>query len=281
MADTATPAGTKSKIDAAAEKAYEEAAAKTASAKAVSEAVKADAPKPEPELETVKEAVAAPAKKAPASKTPVKKAAAKKAPAKKAPAKKTTAKRAPAKASPTKAASAKKAPAKKAAPAAAKTKTAPNPVTKLKDTIMATAKNTDFTATVKDFATDMQERVKSAYTKTGELAGEVGEFNKANLDAMVESGKIFFTGAQDLVRDNVETGKTVVETLTEDAKKMASLKSPTELMQFQGEIARRNFDAIVSFGSQRTEAWLKLYNDAFAPISNRVSVATEKMTKAA
>ncbi|AOL22574.1 phasin family protein [Erythrobacter litoralis] len=280
MADTATPAGTKSKIDAAAEKAYEEAAAKTApktaSTKAVSEAVKADAPKAEPKVETVKEAVAAPAEPVPATKAPVKKAAAKKAPAKK-----TTAKKATAKASPPKAAPAKKAPAMKTAPAAAKTKTDTNPVTKLKDTIMATAKNTDFTATVKDFAADMQERVKTAYGKTGELAGEVGEFSKANLDAMVESGKIFFTGAQDLVRDNVETGKTVVETMTEDAKKMASIKSPTELMQFQGEIARRNFDAVVSFGSQRTEAWLKLYNDAFAPISNRVSVATEKLTKAA
>ncbi|MEQ8410102.1 MAG: phasin family protein [Erythrobacter sp.] len=289
MADNATTAGTKSKIDAAAEKAYEEAAAKSpsaASAKAVSAAVKADAPKAEAKAETVKKAVAAPTKPAPANKAPATKTAAKAAPAKKpAPkkttAKKTTAKRAPAKASPAKAAAKTKAPAKKAAPATAKTKTETNPVTKLKDTIMATAKTTDFTANVKDFATDMQERVRAAYGKTGELAGEVGEFNKANLDAMVESGKIFFTGAQDLVRDNVETGKTVVETMTEDAKKMASIKSPTELMEFQGEIARRNFDAIVSFGSQRTEAWLKLYNDAFAPISNRVSVATEKMTKAA
>ena len=56
---------------------------------------------------------------------------------------------------------------------------------------------------------------------------------------------------------------------------------PTELFQLQGELARRNFDALVSFGSKRTEAWVKLYNDAFAPISNRVSVAAEKISKAA
>ena len=127
----------------------------------------------------------------------------------------------------------------------------------------------------------MQERLKTAYTKSGEFAGEMSEFNKANVDAVVESGKIFFAGAQELVKDNVETGKTVVETVTEDAKKMAAIKSPTELMQLQGELARRNFDAVVSYGSQRTEAWVKLYNDAFAPISNRVSVAAEKFTKAA
>jgi hypothetical protein len=38
---------------------------------------------------------------------------------------------------------------------------------------------------------------------------------------------------------------------------------------------------MVSFGSKRTEAWVKLYNEAFAPISNRVSVAVEKVKKAA
>ena len=113
------------------------------------------------------------------------------------------------------------------------------------------------------------------------LASEATEFTKANVEAVVESGKIFIAGAQELLKDNVETGKTVIETVTEDAKKVAAVKSPTELMQLQGEIARRNFDALVSFGSKRTEAWVKLYNDAFAPISNRVSVAAEKIKTAA
>lgn len=269
MADAKTSSEkTVAKIDAAAEKAYEEAAVKktTASPAKVAKAVEADAPKPAAKAKAVKKAVAAPAKK-PA-------AAAKKAPAKKVAAKKTPAAKKPAP---------KKAPvaANKAAPKAAPKTPNNSPVTKLKDTIMATAQKTDFTAQAKEMAADVQERVKGAYAKAGEFASEAGEFNKANLDAVVESGKIFFAGAQQLVRENVETGKTVVETVTEDVKKVASVKSPTELMQLQGEIARRNFDAVVSFGSQRTEAWVKLYNDAFAPISNRVSVAAEKISKAA
>ncbi|MEL6738271.1 MAG: phasin family protein, partial [Pseudomonadota bacterium] len=256
-----------------------------------SKAVKAEAPRAAP---------TAPVKKAPAKKPAVKKAPAAKAAApRKAPAtaakapaktpaktatktttaKKPAAKKAPAKKAPVKKAPAKKAPAKVAAKTSETTTT--NPITKLKDTIMATAEKTDITTQAKDMAADMQERLKTAYAKTGEFAGEFGEFNKANVDAVVESGKIFVAGAQELVKDNVETGKTVVETVTEDAKKMVAVKSPTELMQLQGELARRNFDAVVSYGSQRTEAWVKLYNDAFAPISNRVSVAAEKITKAA
>jgi phasin family protein len=251
------------KIDAAAEKAYAEASAKVAVA-----------PKPEaaPAAKVVKAAPAA--QKVAAPKKPV--VAKKAAPAKK-PAAKTAKKVA------TKTPMKKPVLAKKAAPKAAKPAAAPatNPVIKLKDTIMATAKNTDITATAKDMLADVQTRAKTAFAKTSEFTADAGEFTKANVEAVVESGKIFFAGAQELLKDNVETGKTVIETVTEDAKKVAAIKSPTELMQLQGEIARRNFDAVVAYGSKRTEAWVKLYNDAFAPISNRVSVAAEKISKAA
>ncbi len=283
-------ATTQSKIDAAAEKAFAEAAVsnkaseKTASEKSiaakVADAVEADAPKAAPSVKAISDAVAAPktAGKKPAAKKAPAKRAATKAPAKKTAARTTAAKKAPAKKTPAKIAA--KTPAKaKSAKAGSIMRT--NPVTKLKDTIMATAKNTDITAQAKEMAADVQTRVKAAYAKTGEFAGEMGEFSKANLEAVVESGKIFLAGAQEMVRSDVETGKTVVETVTADAKKVVAIKSPTELMQLQGEIVRRNFDAVVSYGSKRTETIMKLYNDAFAPISNRVSVAAEKISKAA
>lgn len=239
-----------SKIDAAMEKVQAEAATKADVAPAA-------------------KTTAAP-KKAPVAKkaTPARKVAAKTV--RKAATKKTATKTTPVK---------KPVLAKKAAKAAAAPKT--NPVTKLKDTIMATAKNTDITATAKELLADVQTRAKTAAAKGTVLANEATEFSKANVEAVVESGKIFFAGAQELLKDNVETGKTVIETVTEDAKKVAAVKSPTELMQLQGEIVRRNFDAMVSYGSKRTEAWVKLYNEAFAPISNRVSVAAEKISKAA
>jgi phasin family protein len=247
------------KIDAAAAQAYAEASAKVAEAPKVAPAVKTPAA---PKKAPVAAKKAVPVKKA-AAKTVKKKTATKTAPVKKP----VLAKKAAAKVS------------KPVAPKTASPKT--NPVIKLKDTIMATAKNTDITATAKNVIADVQARAKTAAAKGTVLATEATEFTKANVEAVVESGKIFFTGAQELLKDNVETGKTVIETVTEDAKKVAAVKSPTELFQLQGEIARRNFDAMVSFGSKRTEAWVKLYNDAFAPISNRVSVAAEKIKTAA
>ena len=288
-------ADSQSKIDAAAEKAFAEAAEKktadaakaSVSAKTVEKAVEADTTAPV-KTDKVAEAVAAPAKQAAPKKAPAKKVAARKAAPKKAKPKKAAAKTV----------AKKKAPAKK--PAAAKTTAArkkpvlskdegaaatnTTPISKLKENIMATAKNaktTDYTAKAKEVAADMQTRAKAAYDKGTELTKDTVEFQKGNFEALVESGKILASGMQDMGRTYVEEAKTAAETVQADVKKMAAVKSPTELFQLQGEIMRRNFDAMVSTTSKNTEAMLKLANEAFAPVSNRMSLAAEKVRKAA
>lgn len=268
-------AESQTKIDAAAEKAYAEAADKRTSevsVKAIEKAVDADKTAPV-KADAVAKAVAAPAEKAPAKTAPVKakKVAAKKGLAKKKPVAK--------KAAPRKITAKKAAPAKKAA-----TVTSHTPITKLKDTIMATAKNAkpaDYTAKAKEMAADMQTRAKAAYDKSSEMTQEAVEFQKGNIEALIQSGKIFASGMQDMGRTYVEEAKSAAETVQGDVKKFAAIKSPTELFQLQGEIARRNFDAMVSTTSKNTEAMLKLANEAFAPLSSRMSLAAEKVRKAA
>ena len=158
----------------------------------------------------------------------------------------------------------------------------PTPITKPKDTVMATANpTTDFAATAKDAAAKMQNRAKAAVEKGTVLTGEITEFHKGNLEALVETGKLLASGMQDMGRTYMEDARTAADTVTEDVKKMAAIKSPTELFQLQGEIARRNFDAAVAQTSKSTEAMMKLVTEAFAPLSNRASVAAEKVSNAA
>lgn len=248
---------TVSKIDQAAERAYAEAAAKTAGAK------KAD---PAP--------VAAKAADVPGSTTSETKAA---------PAKKVAAKKAPAKTKTSKTPATKKVAAKKTTKRATAPKAAAKRVTKKDTKTMATKKTTEKKTETKfkAAAADMQDRAKAVYAKAGDFAGEMGEFTKGNVEAVVESGKILASGMQTMARESVEDAKGVFQQTTEDLRLFAAVKSPTELFKLQGEIARRNFDAAVKYGSKRTEANIKLANEAFAPIQNRISVAGEKLRKAA
>ena len=168
---------------------------------------------------------------------------------------------------------------RKASPAAP---AAPEPsITELKEKIMATAKTTDFTKPMSDAISEVQARTKAAYEKGTELATEMTEFSKGNVEAFVESGKVLAGGIQDLGKTYVDEARTAYETLTADMKEMAAVKSPTELLQLQAKLARRNFDSMFAYGSKNGEAVMKLVNEAFAPISGRMSLAAEKISKAA
>ncbi|GGD99587.1 hypothetical protein GCM10011515_19290 [Tsuneonella deserti] len=146
---------------------------------------------------------------------------------------------------------------------------------------MADTNTTEFTDTVKQSAEQVQARAKAAYEKLQAYAGEMTEATKGNVEAMVQSGRILGAGVQDLARTEVEAAKDAFETVTADLKAMAAVKSPTELFKLQGEIARRNFDAAVARASKNAEVSMKLVNDAFAPISTRMSLAAERFTNAA
>ena len=256
------------KAEAAAEKAYAQAAAVVEAkaepkpaAVAVAPAAKAVAPKVEPK--------ATPAAQAGSSKAAAKPAEVKQPTLKKAGVKKAAAKPVAVK--------------KIVKQAAVKSPAKVTPFIKLKDTIMTKTKATteDYTAKIKDVVATAQDRAKAAFEKTSVYASEYGEFTKGNLEAVVESGKILAAGLQDMGKTYVSEGKSAVEAITADVKEIAGVKSPADFFKLQGEMLRRNFDAAVASGSKHSEAMVKLAGDAFAPISTRVSLAVEKVKQAA
>ena len=172
-----------------------------------------------------------------------------------------------------------------AEPAEAPQAAAPEPIlSNTEEEPMADTVNTaaeKLTANTTAFAADTQERFKAAYGKTTEMTSEAVEFGKGNVEAFVESSRILVSGLQDLGRTYADEARTAAETMQDDMRKLTSAKSPTEMLQLQGEIARRNFDAMVATASRSTEAMIKLANEAFAPVSNRMSLAAEKVSRAA
>src|SRR5690606_976746 len=113
-------------------------------------------------------------------------------------------------------------------------------VSELKEKIMATAKTADYTKPIADAFGEYQTRAKAAYEKGTDAVAEMTEFAKGNVEALVESSKIFASGAQSLGKGYAEEAKSAYETMTADVKELAAVKSPTELFQLQGKIARRN-----------------------------------------
>ena len=152
-------------------------------------------------------------------------------------------------------------------------------VKKMTETVEKTAKEAQ--AKAADFFADVREKATEAAEKGKKLAAEATEFNKANLEALVEAGKIVAKGAQDLGKTNLEYAKKNFEEAQAAVKEVTAVKNPTDFVKLQGEWMRKGFDTAVAQGSKNTEALVKLANDMFQPISNRFAVAADFFKKAA
>ena len=219
-------------------------------------------------------AAAAPAVEAKAAPAPVK---TKTVAAKAKPVQKKAAKPAPKKIA------AKKAVAKTIAPKPVKA--APKPaaaVTKGFKTMNDTVKKfaDEAKTRVEALSADFNARTKDALAKSSKLAEEAVQFNKANIEAIVESGKIAAKGAETLGQEGVAFARKSFEDTTAALKGYTSVKSPTEFFKLYAENSKKAFDAAVAQTSKTSELVVKLTNDSFAPISNRVSVITSKMKAA-
>lgn len=187
----------------------------------------------------------------------------------------------PIKAKPIKAGAAKPARTVKTSPTTpSQAATGSSPLPSSKDKTMASTAF-DMTTAFKTAFEDMSEKAKAAYEKSTSAMTDVNEFAKGNVEAVVESSKILASGLQEMGTTVVEESRAAFETMTAEVKNLAAAKSPTEFFQLQSALLRKHFDAAVAQTSKSTEAMLKLANESMAPISNRVTIAVEKVSKVA
>ena len=128
---------------------------------------------------------------------------------------------------------------------------------------------------------DMSERAKGAMEQGTRMFEELNSFNKGNVEALVESGKIAVAALQTMSQDAAAKLRTQFEEATATARTMAAVKSPTEFVKMQSDYVRQQMDAMMAETSRSTEAMMKLAGEVVQPISNRVAVAVEKFKTAA
>src|SRR3546814_10344131 len=94
--------------------------------------------------------------------------------------------------------------------------------------------------------------------------------------SLVESGKIAAKNFETLGQEGVAFARKSFEDTTAALKGYTAVKSPAEFFKLYAENSKKAFDAAVAQTSKTSELVVKLTNDSFAPISNRVSVITSR-----
>ena len=123
---------------------------------------------------------------------------------------------------------------------------------------------------------DANERSQDLAKRSQKVAGELADLARANVEAIVEAGRVASEGARSIGQEVVASSRDGVEKTADAIRSLAEAKSPTEYLQLQSDFARASFDRAVSESSKLTESLVKLAGEAFQPLSNRASANAER-----
>lgn len=159
---------------------------------------------------------------------------------------------------------------------------APTEGPKMTDTVhtaaeTATGLAADAQARAQAMFAEMNDRAKAAMERSAKMLEELGELNKGNIEAVVESSRVAAKAAETLGQHAAETARKGFEQATAAFKGFAAAKTPTELFQMQSDFMRKSFDDMIADAAKTSETVLKLAGDVMQPLSNRVAVAAEKI----
>ncbi len=108
---------------------------------------------------------------------------------------------------------------------------------------------------------------------------EMTEFGRGNLEAFTKAAQTWAVGTQDLARQAMALAQGLTDHTLEGAKALAAVKSLNEAAEVQAKFAKAAMEKAVAESAKMQEAVFKLTEQAVAPLSARMTVAMEKMSK--
>ena len=131
-------------------------------------------------------------------------------------------------------------------------------------------------APFQNILTEANERGQELAKKSQKVAEELADLARANVEAVVEAGRVATEGARSIGQDVVAKQRDSFEQAADAIRSLAEAKSPTEYLQLQSDYARASFGRAVAESSKLSESLVKLAGEAFQPLSNRASANAER-----
>jgi len=124
-----------------------------------------------------------------------------------------------------------------------------------------------------------QANVKEGMDKAIKTTEELVAFGQCNVEAFVKSSQILATGIQDLSKRFAATAQASIDEAVSNFKALSGVKSIKEVVDLQTTVAKSNVEKAIAESGKLTDASFKLAELAFAPLTQRFTLAAEKFTK--
>ncbi len=120
-----------------------------------------------------------------------------------------------------------------------------------------------------------REQFDTAIKGYDELAGAA----KANVEAMIASGKAFATGLETLNTEMMDFSKKQFEGGVKASKALAGAKTAQELFDLQSDMTKKTYETFVDRWTKMSEMMVKVAQEAAEPVNSRVMEMSQKFAK--
>jgi len=128
---------------------------------------------------------------------------------------------------------------------------------------------------------DAQARAKAAAERAVALSKNAVEFNRENVETLIESGKIAAKGAQEIGQTNLKYTRENFVEASRALQGLFSVATPKDLFEKQADYVRSGLDRVMDQTSSNADAVVKLAGKTYQPIADRVSEIRKELKKAA
>ena len=114
-----------------------------------------------------------------------------------------------------------------------------------------------------------------------QTAEQIVTFGQGNVEALVKSSQILATGMQDLSKLMAASAQATIDEAMSAFRAMTSVRSLKDAADLQANLARSAVEKALTQSGQVAETSFKVAEQAFAPISSRLSLAVQSFGKVA
>lgn len=150
--------------------------------------------------------------------------------------------------------------------------------TVVKTSTNAAAKGYDKAVALTKDQVDAAHKAQNVAFKSYE---DVVQVTKDNIDAVVKAGSILTKGLQDISRQVFGLTQESIEEGVSASKAMFAAKTLREVFDLQSSLAQASLDRMFAQSTRLSDQSVKLFEQALAPISTRVTATVDKMVKQA
>jgi phasin family protein len=124
-----------------------------------------------------------------------------------------------------------------------------------------------------------QDTVQKAFPQAAGRFEELAGVQRANLEAAFTVGTKAMKNAETLSEEMLAFNKKAMEEGVANAKKLFECKTMQEVVEFQTDLARAQFEAMLAQGTKMTDLALKMAGEIAEPVQARIGETFEKLGK--